>query len=217
MNFYQRHFSSPDGQNTWWEEACLTSSLTLLGLWGRMLQLSVPFFLEDTPGCLTWPQILSRGEVFISIAVFQEKNQSQNKTCRIPPFLGLFFSNSKVPVASHANFSRFLNSKFSHISPLKKLASPKIDNSLLPTGCFVFHIHRPFMTFSSYLLSPQIKTHTGAASSNWHLQIKLCAFCCAPPPRNSQRPAVVIHVGVNRSLGPGAGPATLAGIILYDF
>ena len=46
------------------------------------------------------------------------------------------------------------------LSLLKKLASPNIGDSLLQTSCFLFHIHLAFITFSSSLLSPQIKTHT---------------------------------------------------------
>lgn len=113
-------------------------------------------------------------------------------------------------------FCRFLASNFSHTSPLKKLVSQKIGDSLLQKGCFAFHIHHPCMTFSSNLLSPQIKTHTGLQA-----QIGICKSSCALSaarlPPGTRRPAVVIHVGVSSSLEPVAGSAYLPGIFLRDF
>lgn len=138
--------------------------------WSRMLQLSIPFFLEDTPGCLTQPQILYRAKVFILMAV-----SSRKESVRIRHMYNPFISPKQLwPNDIHANFCRFLTCNFGHISPLKKLDSQKIGDSLLQTGCFVFHIHLPLMTFSSKLLSPQVKTQTRRQA-----QISICKSSCA--------------------------------------
>lgn len=172
-----------------------------------MLQLSVPFFLEDTPGCLAPPPVLSRGEVFILVAVsLRKESKSEGDRCRTLPFLGLFSPNGNILTALHTNFCRFLTFNFSHTLPLKKLLSRKTGDSLLQKGCFVIHIHHPCMTFSSNLLSPQIKTHTRLQA-----QIGICkssrVLSTAHLPPGTQRPAVVICVGVNTSLSPVAGSA----------
>lgn len=80
----------------------------------------------------------------------------------------------------------------------------------------MFHIHHPCMTFSSNLLSPRIKTHTGLQA-----QIGICKSSCALAaarlPPGARRPAAVIHVGVSCSPEPVAGSAYLPGIFLRDF
>lgn len=185
--------------------------------WSRIPQLSVPFSLEDTPGCLTWPPILSRGKVFfLVVASLRKESMSEWDRCRIPSLRGLFYPNCNIPIALLANFCRFLTSNFSHISPLKKTCLSKDRWQFIANRLFRVPYSSSIYDFLIQFAESSNQNTYQVANWNWHLQIKLCTFCCAPPSRNSET-CSCHSPGCIALWALWQGQLTLPDISLYDF
>lgn len=131
------------------------------------------------------PSPVYREEVFVLVAVsLRKESRWEGDRCRILPARGLFSPSSSIRTAPYANFCRFLASNFSHTLLLQKTCLSKDRWQLITKRLFRVPYSSPMYDSLIQFAESSNQNTYWATSSNWHLQIKLCACCCVPPSRS---------------------------------